>query len=158
MRRSFVTVIIVSALFLPMGSAPAQSGDKVGSQLREVKMVDIPASATAKITVERRGEIVLIGINRPNMQNRIDPETYVALAKAYYDYDHDHDLSLRAAVLFGHGDNFSRGLDVDGFKAIASSGGPSIGDGLIDPLGKTMPRSHQAFDRRSPRRHMEYGA
>jgi enoyl-CoA hydratase len=137
MQRSFMTIIIVSALSLLMGPAIAQSADKSGSQPRDVRMVDIPASATAKITVERRGEIVLIGIDRPDIQNRIDPEAYLALAKAYYDYDHDP--SLRAAVLFGHGDNFSRGLDVDGFKAVASSGGPSIGDGLIDPLGKKMP-------------------
>jgi enoyl-CoA hydratase/carnithine racemase len=100
-------------------------------------MVDIPTSATAKITVERRGEIVLIGINRPDAQNRVDPDTYLALAKAYYDYDHDP--SLRAAVLFGHGANFSRGIDVDGFRAIASAGGPPMGAGLIDPLGKNMP-------------------
>ena len=86
-------------------------------------MADIPASATAKITVEHRGEIVLIGINRPEIQNRLDPEAYLALAKAYYDFDHDP--SLRAAVLFGHGPNFSRGIDVDGFKAVASAGGPA---------------------------------
>jgi enoyl-CoA hydratase/carnithine racemase len=136
MQRSFM-ITIVSALCLLAGSAVAQSVDKTGSQPREPTMVDIPASATAKITVERRGEIVLIGINRPDIQNRLDPEAYLALAKAYYDYDHDP--SLRAAVLFGHGPNFSRGIDVDGFKAIASSGGPPMGDGLIDPLGKKMP-------------------
>jgi enoyl-CoA hydratase len=136
MQRSFM-IIIISALHLLTGSAVAQSVDKIGSQPREVTMVDIPTLATAKITVERRGEIVLIGINRPDIQNRLDPEAYLALAKAYYDYDHDP--SLRAAVLFGHGANFSRGIDVDGFKAVASSGGPPMGDGLIDPLGKKMP-------------------
>jgi enoyl-CoA hydratase len=136
MQRSFM-ITIVSALCLLTGSAVAQSVDKTGSQPRETTMVDIPASATAKLTVQRRGEIVLIGINRPDIQNRLDPEAYLALAKAYYDYDHDP--SLRAAVLFGHGPNFSRGIDVDGFKAIASSGGPPMGDGLIDPLGKRMP-------------------
>jgi enoyl-CoA hydratase/carnithine racemase len=100
-------------------------------------MIDMPVSASHKITVERRGPIVLIGINRPDIQNRLDPEAYLTLAKAYYDYDHDP--SLRAAVLFGHGDNFSQGLDVEGFKAVASSGGVTLGDGLIDPLGKKMP-------------------
>src|ERR1700760_2966112 len=108
MQRSFMIVIIGSALFLLDGSAISQSIDKLGSPLREARMVDIPANASAKVTVERRGEIVLIGINRPDIQNRIDPEAYLALAKAYYDYDHD--ASLRAAVLFGHGDNFSRGI------------------------------------------------
>jgi enoyl-CoA hydratase len=42
-----------------------------------------------KITVEHRGEVVLIGINRPYIQNRIDPEAFYGLAKAYHDYDHD---------------------------------------------------------------------
>jgi enoyl-CoA hydratase len=79
--------------------------------MKDVQMVDVPVSVTSKITVERREQIVLIGINRPNIQNRIDPEAYLGLAKAYYQYEHDS--SLRAAVLFGHGDNFSRGIDVD---------------------------------------------
>ena len=39
-------------------------------------MSDIPLSAGARITVERRGQIVLIGINRPKMFNHIDPEVF----------------------------------------------------------------------------------
>jgi enoyl-CoA hydratase len=42
----------------------------------ESQMVDIPLSADAKVTVERRGQIVLIGINRPGVFNHIDPETF----------------------------------------------------------------------------------
>ena len=101
-------------------------------------MADVPFTEATKLTVERRGQIVLIGINRPYIQNRIDPETFQALAKAYYDYDHD--TSLRAAVLFGHGPNFSRGIDVDAFKALVTSGKPRINSaGLIDPLAKKGP-------------------
>jgi enoyl-CoA hydratase len=125
----------------PSGSEATQaspSAADAGSQPGGAGMADIPFSATTKLTVERRGQIVLIGINRPYIQNRVDPETFLALAKAYYDYDHDP--SLRAAVLFGHGDNFSRGIDVDGFKAIVTSGKPLLsGEGLIDPLGKRGP-------------------
>ena len=47
-------------------------------------MADVPFSPNAKVTVERRGQIVLIGINRPYIHNRIDPETYAGLAQAYY--------------------------------------------------------------------------
>lgn len=137
MHRVFRKVILFSALSLFAGAVLAQSDDKTASRPNEVTMVDIPTSSAHKITVERRGQIVLIGINRPYIQNRLDPEAYLALAKAYYDYDHDP--SLRAAVLFGHGDNFSQGLDVEGFKAVAASGGATLGDGLIDPLGKKMP-------------------
>ena len=98
-------------------------------------MADIPLGPTAKITVERRGQIVLIGINRPYIYNRVDPETYVGLAKALYQYDHDP--SLRAAVLFGHGDNFSRGIDVDAYQAFIATGRPLFADkDIIDPLAK----------------------
>ena len=96
-------------------------------------MGDMPRTPTSKVTVERRGQIVLIGINRPEIHNRIDPEIYAALAKIYYQYDHDP--SLRAAVLFGHGDNFSRGIDVDAYQALAASGRSLISDAdTIDPL------------------------
>jgi enoyl-CoA hydratase len=118
---------------------PGASAAVTGSPSTETRMVDVPLSATTKLTIERRGQIVLIGINRPYIQNRIDPETYQALAKAFYDYDHDP--SLRAAVLFGHGDNFSRGIDVDAFRATVAAGKPRIGsENVIEPLGKKPPR------------------
>jgi enoyl-CoA hydratase len=99
-------------------------------------MAEIPLTPAAKVTVERRGQIVLIGINRPYIQNRVDPETYVGLAKAYYQFDHDP--SLRAAVLFGHGPDFSRGIDVDAYQAFLASGRALLNeDGNIDPLAKT---------------------
>jgi enoyl-CoA hydratase len=98
-------------------------------------MVDIPKSPDAKVTVERRDQIVAIGINRPQMFNRIDPETFYGLAKAYYDFDNDS--TLRAAVLFGHGENFSRGNDVEAFSALAKTGKAfTLGAGHLDPLGR----------------------
>jgi enoyl-CoA hydratase len=100
-------------------------------------MVDIALSPDTKITVERREQIVLIGINRPKMFNHIDPETFYGLAKAYYDFDNDP--TLRAAVLFGHGEHFSRGNDVDAFSALAKSGKSfKLGAGQIDPLGRAQ--------------------
>jgi enoyl-CoA hydratase len=80
----------------------------------------------------RRGQIVLFGINRPYLQNRIDPETFEKLAEAYYQYDHDP--WLRAAILFGQGENVSRGIDVEGFKSLPGTGKPWIAStGTIDP-------------------------
>jgi enoyl-CoA hydratase len=103
-----------------------------------ITLQDVPFSSGAKLTIERRGQLVLLGINRSYIQNRIDPETFEKLAEAYYQYDHDP--SLRAAVLFGHGDNFSRGIDVEGFKSLAGTGKPWIAStGTIDPLGKRAP-------------------
>ena len=101
------------------------------------RMVDIPLSPDTKVAVERRGQIVLIGINRPQMFNRIDPETFYGLAKAYYDFDNDS--TLRAAVLVGHGEHFSRGNDIEAFSALAKSGKAfTLGAGQLDPLGRAQ--------------------
>jgi enoyl-CoA hydratase/carnithine racemase len=98
-------------------------------------MFDILFSSDAKVTVERRGQIVLIAINRPQMFNRIDPETYYGLAKAYRAFDNDP--TVRVAVLFGQGDHFSRGNDVEAFSALAQSGKAfTLGDEPLDPLGR----------------------
>ena len=100
-------------------------------------MADIPLSPEAKITVERRGQIVLIGVNRPESYNRFDPDAYFGLAKAYYDFDNDP--SLRAAVFFGHGENFSRGIDVAAFAPLARTGRPfAVKDGMLDLFARTQ--------------------
>lgn len=94
------------------------------------------SDSTEKVTVEIRSELVLIGLNRPDFYNRVDPDTLAALARAYFDYDNDD--SLRAAVLFGHGPNFSRGIDVDAFSELGRSGRTFVlGSNMIDPLAKT---------------------
>jgi enoyl-CoA hydratase len=102
----------------------------------EGRMAEIPLSSEAKITVDRRGEIVLIGVNRPQVDNRFDPDAFFGLAKAYYEFDNDP--SLRAAVFFGHGENFSRGIDVDAFAPLAKTGKPfAIKDRMFDPFART---------------------
>ena len=91
------------------------------------------------VTLERHGQVLLIGINRPAMQNRLDPVTYQLLGQAYFLYEHDHDL--RAAVLFGHGDHFCKGIDVTAFETrIAGPSAPTSQPDTIDPFGKTLPR------------------
>ena len=101
-------------------------------------LADVPPSTSATITVERRGEIALIGLNRPFIQNRLDPPTRVRLAETLYQYEHDP--TLRAAVLFGHGDNFSRGIDVDASQAAIIAGRRTLtAANVVDPLGKTLP-------------------
>ncbi len=78
-------------------------------------LADVPLGSSVTITVERRGDIVLVGLNRPFIQNRLDPPTRTRLAETFYQYEHDP--SLRALVLFGHGEHFSRGIDVDASQA-----------------------------------------
>lgn len=60
------------------------------------------------ITFERRGEVAVIGLNRPDKRNAISDavveELDAAITRA--------EAEARAAVLFGHGPHFSAGLDL----------------------------------------------
>jgi enoyl-CoA hydratase len=138
-RRDMIkgAAAIAAALPLAAMAAPGAAAEEPANG-QSVTLAEVALGPNSKLTIERRGQVALLGINRPYIQNRIDPETFQALAKAYYDYDHDP--TLRAAILFGHGDHFSRGIDVDGFKAIVGTGKPLIsGGGVIDPLAKRKP-------------------
>jgi enoyl-CoA hydratase len=138
-RRSLMKGTAAIATLLPLASMPvaAVAADQPAS-VPPTTLAEVPLRPETKLTIERRSQVALIGINRPYIQNRIDPETFQALAKAYYHYDHDP--SLRAAILFGHGENFSRGIDVEGFKALLRSGKPLLsGEGTIDPLARSKP-------------------
>jgi len=139
-------IMVVFAVVVLSGTATLQAqeaeGKAMGSEAnitpKSTQMADIPYSPETKITVQRQGQIVLIGINRPYIDNRLDPEATDSLAKAYYDFDHDP--SLRAAVLFGYGERFSRGVDVDAYKALAQAGKKLMdGPGFIDPMGRIKP-------------------
>ena len=141
-RRGFLKIAAELGGASTLGALPSLAGAQDSPQQKDtpdITLQDVPLSSGAKLTIERRGQIVLFGINRPYIQNRIDPETFEKLAEAYYQYDHDP--SLRAAILFGHGENFSRGIDVEGFKSLAGTGKPWIAStGTIDPLAKRAPR------------------
>ena len=101
-------------------------------------LADVALGASVTVTVERRGDIVLVGLNRPFIQNRLDPPTRTRLAETVYQYEHDP--SLRALVLFGHGENFSRGIDVDASQAgiIAGQRAANIAP-TLDVLGNSQP-------------------
>lgn len=90
---------------------------------------------TTKITTERDGHVLLIGVNRPEKRNAFDLETIAALAKAYEQLGDDPDL--RAGVVFGHGDHFSAGLDLGVVGPAVAQHGPSAlaGGGKYDPFG-----------------------
>jgi enoyl-CoA hydratase len=116
-------------------AAPANAGLPA-----EPRAANAISPSKEKLTIERRGAILLIGINRPEIANRIDPETYLGLAHALYQYDQDD--ALRAAILFGHGEHFSRGIDVAGFAPIITAGHPFVAadePGTRDPLEKVSP-------------------
>jgi enoyl-CoA hydratase/carnithine racemase len=79
-----------------------------------------PLVPAGKIDLEQRGSVLLIAINRPQAQNRLDPPILIGLGKAYYQLEHDD--ALRVAVLHGVGPNFSMGVDLAAFLAGLKSG------------------------------------
>lgn len=135
-RRAVVMSTLIGGSTLAFSQeGPGRAAEAVKPPM-ENKVRPVPADR--KVTVERRGGVVLIGINRPDRHNRVDPETFRALARAYSEFDGDP--LLRAAVLFGHGENFSRGIDVDAFAEEKKTAKPRAFDAdEIDPLGRRRP-------------------
>jgi len=133
-RRAVLTGAALTAV-----AAAARAQTPTAPPEPATTLAEVPLSASATITVERRDQIARIGLNRTFIQNRLDPPTRLRLAETFYQYEHDP--SLRAAVLFGHGENFSRGIDVDASQAAIAAGRRTVtGQKVIDPLGKSTPR------------------
>ncbi|OZM70328.1 enoyl-CoA hydratase [Amycolatopsis antarctica] len=90
---------------------------------------------THRVTVERDGHVMLIGIDRAAKRNAWDLQTIAEVGAAYDRLAEDEEA--RVAVLFGHGDHFSAGLDLaDVFPAVAEHGPDALsGDGRHDPFG-----------------------
>lgn len=87
-----------------------------------------------KVTTERRGHVLLMGLDRVAKRNAFDLGMYEALALAYGELDRDDDL--RCGVLFAQGDHFTAGLDLMQWAPHFSSGRfPELPAGAVDPLG-----------------------
>ena len=95
---------------------------------------------TGHVTVERRGHVLVIGLNRPAKRNAIDPLLFSALGQAYHQLEQEDEL--RCGVLFGHGDHFCAGLDLLEFAAPTEAGGriASLPEDALDPMGLGGPR------------------
>jgi enoyl-CoA hydratase len=86
----------------------------------------LPALET--VTLERDEHVLLIGLNRPHKRNAFNQAMLADLARAYGLLESD--ASVRAGVLFAHGDHFTGGLDlVDVGPNIASGDLPVPADG-----------------------------
>jgi enoyl-CoA hydratase/carnithine racemase len=132
-RRALITGVALTTV-----AAATRAQGQPATADPPTTLAAVALSSSATITVERRDQFALIGLNRPFIQNRLDPPTRVRLAEVLYQYEHDP--SLRALVLFGHGEHFSRGIDVDASQAgIAAGRRPPAGPNAIDPLGKSLP-------------------
>jgi len=93
---------------------------------------DDAAQRPARITTERDGHVLLIGLNRPEKRNAADLQLLEELAGAYRELEDDPDL--RVGFVFGHGDHFTGGLDLaDVGPRIGADGLDITGDGGLDP-------------------------
>jgi enoyl-CoA hydratase len=76
------------------------------------------------VTLERRGNIALVTLNRPEARNAISPEVSQTMAGLLDDIEADD--QLRAVVLTGAGQVFSAGADL---KVVAQGGAADIARG-----------------------------
>jgi enoyl-CoA hydratase len=88
-----------------------------------------------RITVERDGHVLMIGVNRPDKRNAFDLETIAELAAAWDRLGDDDEV--RVGLLFGHGPHFSAGLDLAAVGPAVAARGPEAlaGAGRYDPWG-----------------------
>src|SRR5665213_3290957 len=86
----------------------------------------------ARVTVDHDGQVMLIGLNRPEKRNAADWHMLTELALAYGEFERD--AKARCALVYAHGDHFTGGLDLgDVVPRIGASGLDIVPEGGIDP-------------------------
>ncbi|HET6490877.1 MAG TPA: crotonase/enoyl-CoA hydratase family protein [Syntrophales bacterium] len=89
---------------------------------------------SGKITVERKGHVLLMGLNRPEKMNAFDVEMYLDLAAAIGELERDREL--RCGLLFAQGKHFTAGLELPKWAPFFSKAKlPDLPAGACDPLG-----------------------
>ena len=96
---------------------------------------DAPPEGT--ITSERRGALLLVGINRPAKRNGFTPRMFRELAEAYTLLEDDP--ALRVGLLFAHGEHFTAGLDLPTIAPLMQRGEKPTPEGLVEPLDLGTP-------------------
>jgi enoyl-CoA hydratase/carnithine racemase len=91
-----------------------------------------------KVAVEKRGHVLLIGLDRTAKRNAFDLALWDGVCLAYGQLDRDEDL--RVGVLHALGEHFTGGLDLPQWAPIFQKGAFLIPEGGLDPLGLVGPR------------------
>ncbi|XP_064606796.1 short-chain-enoyl-CoA hydratase-like isoform X2 [Liolophura sinensis] len=111
----------------------------------------IRAMATAStdknlVEVEKVGSVLLIGINRPENRNAINPATAKVLYSAFKEFENDSDCHV--AVLHGKGGNFCAGYDLKELSRVNADDEnmQEIGEPIDHELGFMGP-SRMAFSK-----------
>ncbi|KAM9337733.1 enoyl-CoA hydratase EchA19 [Symphorus nematophorus] len=89
----------IKASLLPVKSYSSTTGGE-----------DAGTVAGQTVVTERRGSVVTVGINRPEVRNAVNQETARRLLEELEAFDSDPDLNV--AVLHGKGGNFCAGYDL----------------------------------------------
>jgi len=89
--------------------------------------------STGQILLERRGHVLLMGLDRVQKRNAFDLPLWDGLCRAYGELERDPEL--RVGVLHALGEHFTGGLDLPQWSGMLSSAKFAIPDGGIDPLG-----------------------
>jgi enoyl-CoA hydratase len=80
------------------------------------------------IKVERRGHVMLIGINRPEKANAFNLQLCRELSSAYAEFESDD--SARVGILHSFGNHFTGGMDLPNVAPAVSAG-----DAIFEPDG-----------------------
>lgn len=89
------------------------------------------------VTLERRGHLLLIGLNRAEKRNAFTTDMLRQFADAYGELERDPDAWV--GVVHAHGDHFTAGLDLAEVAPKIDASGLHFGAGGIDPWGLTGP-------------------
>jgi enoyl-CoA hydratase/carnithine racemase len=89
--------------------------------------------STGRISVERRGHVLVMGFDRAAKRNAFDLAMWDSLCLAYGELERDPEL--RAGVVHGLGEHFTAGLDLPQWAARLASGAFPVPDGGVDPFG-----------------------
>jgi enoyl-CoA hydratase len=96
-------------------------------------MTDADSRSEPRITLEKRGHLLLIGLNRPKKMNAFDVAMLKELAGAFEALETD--AEARCGVVFAHGEHFTAGLDLANVAPMVAGGTPLYGGDAVDPWG-----------------------
>lgn len=87
-----------------------------------------------KVTVDKRGHVLLMGLDRTAKRNAFDVVMYEKLGQAYGELERDP--AMRCGLLYAHGEHFTGGIDLAQWAPIFATGQPfPLPDDAYDPLG-----------------------
>lgn len=89
-------------------------------------------STSGRVSREKRGHIMLIGLDRANKRNAFDMSMLDDICLAYGEFERDSEA--RVALVFAHGEHFTAGLDLANVAAQFAAGW-QIPLGGCDPWG-----------------------